>query len=140
MITMNPYINLTDQSEAALDFYKSVFGGNVEITRFKDMADSGMPPVAAEHQDLLMHGVLKTDDFQLMIADSAPMGPTTPGNNITVSLAGDDDAKLTKYYEGLSDGGKIEMPLDKAPWGDKFSMFTDKFGVKWMVNITAPKA
>lgn len=140
MVTLNPYLNFTNNAEEVLNFYKSVFGGDVDVTRFGDMPESVETPIAEEHKNLVMHGLLKSDDFQLMVSDSAPMGPSQPGGSIRLSLSGDDEAKLTKYYEGLSAGGKVEMPLAKAPWGDTFGMFTDKYGVDWMVNIAAPKA
>ena len=139
MIVMNPYINLTDKAEEALNFYKSVFGGDIDISRFGDMADAMPQPVADEHKNLVMHGILKTGTFQLMIADSAPMGPTSVGDNVSLSLSGDDDATLTKYFEGLSVGGTAIMPLNMAPWGDKFGMLTDKFGVHWMVDVSVKK-
>ena len=137
-VTLNPYISFNDNSEEVLNFYKSVLGGEVTISRFSEFANESMP-VAEEHKNLVMHGVLKTDGFQLMVADSAPVGGTKVGDNISISLSGDDEAKLTRYYEGLSAGGTIKEPLAKAPWGDSFGMFTDKFGIHWLVNITATK-
>jgi len=58
-----------------------------------------------------------------------------PGNNISNSLSGDDEAELKKYWEQLSDGGTVTMPLEKQMWGDTFGMCIDKFGISWMVNI-----
>jgi PhnB protein len=75
-----------------------------------------------------------------MAADSAPHAEVTVGNNVNLSLSGDDDATLTKYFEGLSAGGTVTQPLETAPWGDKFGMLTDKFGINWLVNVTAAKA
>ena len=63
-----------------------------------------------------------------------------PGDNVSLSLSGDDEGALKGYWDKLSAGGKITMPMSKAPWGDLFGMFTDKFGINWLVNITAPKA
>ena len=140
MVVLNPYLNFTDKAEEVLNFYQSVLGGEVEMSRFGDMADSLPSPLAEEHKNLLMHGVLKNDYLQIMVADSAPMGPSEVGGNIHLSLSGDDEAALTKYYEGLSAGGQIAEPLAKAPWGDTFGMFVDKFGIKWMVNIAGPKS
>ena len=139
MIVLNPYVSLNDKSEEALNFYKRVLGGEVEITRFGDMPANPSMPVAEEHKNLVMHGVLKTADLQLMVADSAPNGGAPPVSNVSISLSGDDEATLTKYYEGLSEGGSVTVPLAKAPWGDTFGMFTDKFGIGWMVNIVATK-
>ena len=62
------------------------------------------------------------------------------GANISMSLSGDNEAELTGYFQKLSAGGTLGMPLEKAPWGDTFGMCTDKFGVNWLVNIAGPKA
>jgi PhnB protein len=62
-----------------------------------------------------------------------------PGDNFSVSLSGEDDAELRGYWEKLSDGGTVTVPLEQAPWGDTFGMCTDKFGVAWLVNIAGPK-
>jgi PhnB protein len=62
-----------------------------------------------------------------------------PGTNVSLSLSGEDDEELTGYYDKLSEGGNASMPLSKAPWGDKFGMLTDKFGIQWLVNISAKK-
>lgn len=139
MITLNPYLSFTNQSEAALNFYKNIFGGELEVARFSEMADKLPYELAEEHKDLLMHGVLKAGTLQLMAADSAPMGPADTGSSISLSLSGDDETTLTNYFKGLSEGGSITVPLDKASWGDMFGMLTDKFGVGWMVNITSSK-
>jgi len=137
-VLLNPYINFNDQAEAALTFYKSVFGGETEISRFAEFPDLPMP-VPEDQKNLVMHGVLKSGDLQIMAADSKPMGEVKVGNNITISLSGDDETKLKKYWEGLTDGGAITMPMNVAPWGDQFGMLTDKFGINWLVNITAAK-
>ncbi len=74
----------------------------------------------------------------LMASDTPSSMEYKPGTNVSISLSGDDEAELKGYWEKLSVGGKITMPLEKAPWGDIFGMFTDKFGIAWLVNI-APK-
>lgn len=140
MVTMNPYISFSTNAEEALNFYKQVFGGEVKISRFGDMPASPDMPVAEDQKNLVMHGVLEATDFLLMVADSAPNGGVTMGTNVSISLSGEDEATLTKYFEGLSEGATITQPLSKAPWGDTFGMLTDKFGIAWLVNISAPKA
>lgn len=137
-VQLNPYISFDDNSEEALNFYKSVLGGEVTISRFSEFASPEMP-VADEHQNLVMHGSLISDDLQIFAADAKPVGGATAGDNISISLSGDDETALTNYYNGLSEGGSIQQPLEKAPWGDAFGMFTDKFGIHWMVNIAGPK-
>jgi len=136
---MNPYINFDTSAEEVLNFYKQVFGGEVKISRYGDMPASPNMPVAEDQKSLVMHGVLESADFQLMVSDAAPMGGTKPGTNISLSLSGDDEATLTKYFDGLSAGGTVTQPLEKAPWGDTFGMLTDKFGIAWLVNISAQK-
>jgi uncharacterized glyoxalase superfamily protein PhnB len=64
----------------------------------------------------------------------------TPGGSITVSLSGDDEGELRGYWDGLTEGGTVTMPLEKAPWGDSFGMLVDPFGVSWMINITGTQA
>jgi PhnB protein len=58
---------------------------------------------------------------------------------IDLSLSGSDEAKLKKYFDALSEGGNVQMPLEKQFWGDTFGMLTDKYGIEWMVNVNAPK-
>jgi PhnB protein len=88
-----------------------------------------------------MHGNLETDrGFTLMGADSPPGTEYKPGNNIAVSLSGDDADELHDYWTKLSDGGTISVPLEKQMWGDEFGMCTDRFGIAWMVNIGQPQA
>lgn len=134
-VQLNPYINFNDNTEEVLNFYQSILGGTVTLSRFSEYASPEMP-VAKEHENLVMHGVLSTDHLELFAADALPIGGTTPGTNITLSLSGDDEATLTKYFEGLAAGGTVEQPLEKAPWGDSFGMLTDKYGIHWMVNIS----
>jgi len=137
-VVLNPYLSFVDNAAEALEFYKSVFGGEVTISHFGDFP--GMP-ADDETKKLVMHSVLKTDDLQLMISDSKPMGGVKQnGENVQLSLSGDDDAKLTKFFEGLSAGGVVRDELSVKPWGDKFGMLTDKFGIHWLVNIGKPQA
>ncbi len=76
----------------------------------------------------------------LMASDTAPGMSYNPGDNISISLSGDDEPELTGFWDKLSAGGKVTMPLAKAPWGDMFGMLTDKFGINWLVNIAGKKA
>ena len=86
-----------------------------------------------------MHSALVADNgITIMASDTATgMREFVAGTNMSVSLSGDDEKELTGYYNSLAEGGKVEQPLTKAPWGDIFGMCTDKFGVFWMVNIAA---
>jgi PhnB protein len=129
---LNPYLNFADNAREVMDFYKSVFGG--ELTRMT-YGEGGMPHSPAE-KDKVMHSQLETPSgFTLMAADTpADMGP--PAANGSISLSGDSDSELRGYWDKLSAGGDISQPLVTAPWGDAFGMFTDKFGVAWLINIS----
>ncbi|MDP9406115.1 MAG: VOC family protein [Actinomycetota bacterium] len=91
--------------------------------------------------DNIMHGMLETGSgLTLMAADTPPGMGHNPGNNIAVSLSGDDAGQLRDYWERLSDGGTVSVPLEQQMWGDEFGMCVDQFGVSWMVNISQPQA
>jgi PhnB protein len=132
---LNPYISFNGNAREALEFYRSVFGGELVVNTF---ADFGNPdPSVAE---LVMHGQLETPaGYTLMGADLMPGMPVTSGSTITVSLSGDDD-ELRTYFEKLAEGGTITVALEKQVWGDEYGQLTDKYGVAWMANIGRPQA
>ena len=86
---------------------------------------------------MIVHAALETDSLSLMASDTHPDEPPSVGNNVHLSLTGQDANKLTEIFKGLSQGGNVDMPLAKQFWGDTFGMVTDKFGVHWMVNIAS---
>lgn len=135
MAQVNPYLTFNGTCEAAFNFYKSVFGGDFPyIGRFKDMPGNEVPEAAKE---LIMHVSLPiSKETTLMGSDSSDAfgQVTTIGNNISISINTESEDEARKIFEGLSAGGKITMPLDKTFWGAFFGMFTDKFGINWMVN------
>ena len=136
---LNPYLNFRAQAREAMSFYQSVLGGELSVMTF---ADQGGMDVPDNEKDLVMHSALAvSDSVQLMGAD-VPSHMDTGGDvaNGSISLSGDDEATLRGWFEGLSAGGTIGVPLEKAPWGDSFGMFTDKYGVEWMVNIAGSPA
>ncbi len=95
----------------------------------------------APDAEKIMHGILETaSGFTLMGADTPSGMELNPGNNIAVSLSGDDADELRGYWEKLSDGGTVSVPLEKQMWGDEFGMCMDRFGIGWMVNIGQPQA
>ncbi|MGN9914394.1 VOC family protein [Phytohabitans sp. LJ34] len=129
---LNPYINFDGTARQALEFYKDVFGGELRINTFGEFG--GDAAVA----DKIMHGQLETPrGFTLMAADTTPEWQVDAGNNITISVSGDDGDDLHGYWNKLSDGGTITMPMEKQVWGDEFGQCIDKFGISWLVNITA---
>lgn len=115
-----------------MEFYKGVFGGNLSVHTYGDFGSEAPPG----YGDKVMHSMLETDKgFTLMCSDNPPGMEYKQGNNFAVSLSGDDADELRGYWEKLSDGGNVQVPLENQMWGDVFGMCTDKFGVGWMVNI-----
>jgi PhnB protein len=128
---LNPYISFPGTAREAMEHYQSVLGGTLTLNTFADVAGPDSPT-----PDNIMHGSLETDSgLALMGADTPPGMEHQPGNDIAVSLSGDDADNLRRYWEGLSDGGTISVPLEKQMWGDEFGICTDRFGITWMVNI-----
>ena len=135
--TLNPYLNFRGNAREAIEFYHSVFGGELNIGTFAEMGAVENPDEA----DQVMHAQLESPNgLTLMASDSPARFDLTVGNNIGISLSGDDEAELSGYFAKLSDGAEIEEPLTRAPWGDTFGMLIDKFGIRWLVNITAAAA
>jgi len=133
-VTLNPYLSFKDNALAAMEFYKSVFGGELEARTFKDFKASKDPG----EDNLIMHAELNGDNnIHFFAADTPQRLEYKPGSNFSMSLSGDDEATLRGYYDKLKEGGKVVMPLEKALWGDTFGMMSDKFGITWLINITA---
>jgi PhnB protein len=139
MAAVNTYINFDGNCAEAFDFYKSVLGGEFQMkTRFGDMPEMPAPP---EMKDRLMHVALPIGNTVLMGSDWSPQfGPMVRGNSFAISLLVDTKAEADRFFKGLSAGGKVTMPLALVPWGAYFGMFTDKFGINWMVNQQTEKA
>lgn len=137
-VTLNPYLHFNEgKAKAAMEFYTSVFGGELKVSTYGEFPN---PSVGEAEKDLVMHAVLESDHLRLMASDTGPMGDVKVGDNISLSLSGDDADSLTKYFDALGEGGAVAVPLSKQQWGDTFGMLTDKFGVRWMVNISTPKS
>lgn len=134
------YLNFTNQTEAAFLFYQSVFGTEFEggIRRFGDMPpQEGMPPLPEDAKNLVLHVSLPISDGYKLMGSDAPeaMGfKVNQGNNMYISLDVDSRNEADRLFKGLSDSGAVEMPLTDMFWGAYWGSFTDKFGVKWMIN------
>ena len=128
---LNPYLNFNGNARQALEFYHSVFGGNLTLSTFAELGAPNSPDA-----DRIMHGQLETDaGYTIMAADVTSEMEYQPPAGISVSLSGDDDT-LHDYWDKLSVGGTTTMPLQKQVWGDEFGMCVDQFGVPWLVNIS----
>jgi PhnB protein len=135
MKAVNPYLNFSGNCEEAFNFYRSIFGGEfATVMRFKD--------VPAEYQmdasegEKIMHVALPIGQGTVLMGSDRPaaMGPTTPGDNSSISVSTGSEAEATRVFNGLSAGGQVTMPLEKAFWGSYFGMLTDRFGIQWMVS------
>jgi PhnB protein len=132
---LNPYLTFQGNAREAMEFYRDVLGGELTMSTY---AEGGM-----EHEPgdagRIMHAQLETDaGFALMGSDAPGGAPSQPMSGVQVSLSGDaaSDAELTGYWEKLAAAGSVIEPLEAAPWGDKFGMVSDPYGVLWMVNIS----
>jgi PhnB protein len=133
---LTPYLSFRDNAREAMEFYQTVFGGELTVSTFGDFQASDDP----EEQNKVMHSQLTSPGgLVLMGADTPNSMEYSPGTAISISLSGDDEPELTGYYEKLTDGGTVTEPLAKAPWGDSFGMCVDRFGINWLVNIAGPK-
>ena len=131
---LNPYITFNGNCAEAMGFYASVFGGEPQVMSFRD---SGMDA------DGVMHAALDTPaGFHIFASDTLEgMGqPLQQGNNLQISLSGDEADALRGYWDGLGDGGQVVMPLERQMWGDDYGLVVDKFGVQWHVNIVGAPA
>lgn len=129
---LNPYIHFPGgTAREAMEHYQRVFGGELVVSTFGEIGGAGDQPFA----DQIMHGQLETPSgFTLMGADVPPGMEHQQGDTVTISLSGDDD-DLRSWWEQLSDGGTVDVPLERQVWGDEFGQCRDRFGVTWLVNI-----
>jgi PhnB protein len=135
MAILNPYLAFPGTARQAMEHYESVFGGTLRINTFGEYG--GGEGVDANG---VMHATLETPSgFTLMASDLPPGAEHKPGENISVSLSGEEADELRGYWDTLAAAGTVTMPLEKQMWGDEFGMCTDQFGISWMVNIVQPQ-
>jgi PhnB protein len=133
---LNPYITFGGDARQAMEFYRDVFGGELSTNTFGELGGADSPGA-----DKVMHAILETGKgFTLMASDNPPGTEFSPGANVAVSLSGDDGEELRGYWDRLSDGGTVTVPMEKQMWGDEFGACSDRFGTSWMVNIAQPQA
>jgi PhnB protein len=139
MATVNPYLIFNGNCEEAFLFYKSVFGGEFPyIGKFGDMpADENTPKLSESDANRVMHVTLPIGKETLLMGSDSntASGDVKFGHNISISINTDSIAEADKLFNGLSAGGHVSMPMNKTFWGAYFGMFTDKFGIDWMVNF-----
>ena len=132
---LNPFIYFDDTARQAMSFYRDVFGGNLAISTFDEFGRADSPDA-----NKVMHAQLETlKGFTLMASDTPQGMAFKPGTNMSVSVSGDDSADLHGYWEKLSEGGTVTVPMEKQPWGDEFGACVDRFGISWMINVDQPR-
>ncbi|MDR3625314.1 MAG: VOC family protein [Ignavibacteriaceae bacterium] len=141
MATINPYLIFAGNTEEAFKFYKSVFGGEfLDLKRFKDIPEN--EKVGPDEKEKIMHISLPIRKGNILMASDAldSMGDkVTTGDNFQLSVEAESKEEATKLFNGLSNGGKVTVPLADAFWGAYFGMLNDKFGIQWMVSYTHPQ-
>jgi|SRR5690606_4919066 len=132
--SLHSYISFNGNASEAIEFYRSVFDGKVTSNTFGDFAES--MPSAPEDKDKIIHAFIKNDKgVEFMLSDMPSSMTYSDGQRVTLCLDGEDEAALRVYWDRLTVDGKIEVPFEKAPWGDTYGALTDKFGVNWMINV-----
>lgn len=141
MHSTNPYLHFNGNTEEAMNFYKSVFGGEfTTFQRYKEVpGGEKMPP---EDQHKIMHITLTIGNgVTIMATDSVKaMGQeTTFGNNFHICIQAENEKEVDRIFAGLSQKGDVEMPPNKTFWGAYFAMCRDRFGIHWMINYSEIK-
>lgn len=144
MARVSTYLNFPRNTEEVFNFYRSIFGGEFMgegIVRFSSIpTQKDSPTIADADKNLVMHVGLEILGGHVIMGTDAPesMGfKVIQGNNVYINLEPDTRAETNRLFKALSDGGKVEMPLQEMFWGDYFGSITDKFGVKWMFNCAS---
>ncbi len=139
MTSINPWINFNGNAEEAFTFYKSVFGGEfTKIVRFKDLASAEFI-VPEEEAEKIMLITLPIGASNVLMANDVPavMGTVNEQENRSkISVMADSKKEAEEIFNGLSEGGEVEMPMDNSPWGTYFGMLRDKYGIEWTVEAT----
>jgi PhnB protein len=128
---LNPYLFFNGEARAAMTFYQSIFGGKLDIMTFGDQGVSGADA------DQVMHSYLDAPSLQLMASDAPPGMSVSGGNNVGLSISGDDGDELRGWFGSLAEGGDVQVPMEKQMWGDEFGQVVDRFGVIWLININS---
>lgn len=129
--SLNPYLTFPGNCEEAMNFYKKALDGELELMTFE-----GSPmPVPDDYKTKIMHATVKFGYGVLMASDGQPGHEVTTGNAMHLSIAAITEEDGERYFNNLTEGGKVIMPFEKAFWGAKFGMCVDKYGMSWMVNV-----
>lgn len=135
---LNPYLFFNGDAAEAIQLYEKVLGAKTEgLMRMGDMAG---PPVPPEHRNRVVHALLHLGPGAVMISDAPPDQPMGRDSNVQVTLDFDDVGEMTRKFEALAQGGKVDMPLQDTFWGARFGALTDRHGIHWMFNCALKKS
>ena len=136
MIGVQPYIAFNGNAREAIDFYKQALGAEEIFSQtYGESPMAEMGPA-----DAIMHATIKIGDSHIMVCDDMRSGAQAGSGNVSLAIGLNEVETARRYFDNLSQGGEVSMPLDKTFWAEAFGMLTDKFGVKWMINCDAPKS
>ena len=130
---LTPYLTFNGSAREAMKLYHSILGGELTMQTFAESKMARKP----EENDLIIHATLKNEGLTFMASDAMPDLQAKVGDNVHMSISGNDSEWLTRVFNGLSKGGNVDMPLARQFWGDTYGQLTDKFGIHWMVNTTS---
>lgn len=131
--TLSPYLTFNGNAAEAMKFYQTVLGGELKLQTFGEAKMAETP----DQEKLIIHADLKGGGLSFMASDAMPGKGAKVGDSVHMSVVGSDSDRLTKIFNGLAVGGTVDLPLAKQFWGDVYGQLTDKFGVHWMIDITA---
>ncbi|MGV3766171.1 MAG: VOC family protein [Chitinophagaceae bacterium] len=135
MAEVNPYLTFNGNCERAFLFYREVFGGAfIHFSRFGEVEDERS--MAAAEGKKIMHVSLPIGNGTILMGSDLPesFGEIVVGQNIAVSISASSEVEARALYTALSAGGNITLPLEKTFWGALFGLFSDQFGIQWMIN------
>jgi len=136
MKQVNPYINFNGNTEEAFKFYQNVFGGELQLVRFKDLKDDNMG-VTGDNLNKIAHVALPIGENTLLMGDDGPAvfgQPFSENSNFSINLEAESAEETEQLFNALSEGGQEDMPLQRTEWAEKFGICTDQFGVKWLTS------
>ena len=139
MTNINPYLNFDGNCEEAMSFYRSVFGGEFQgpILRWGEAPGCEEFNLADEDKGKVMHMALPISDGNVVMASDSlkGLGPQlSVGNNVSIAIGLKNRAEADQLFNGLSEGGLVQMPMSDAFWGGYFGSFVDRFGINWLIN------
>ena len=135
-----PYLVFHGNCEEALEFYRAGLGGEVTIMRFSEMPPSEEMPISGAWKEKIMHAELKLDEGQtIYLSDMFDGGSVTVGDNVTVHIDVDTKEDVSRFFEALSDGATVTMPVEEQFWGAVYGSLIDKFGIGWGFHYDIPQ-